>query len=79
MIMKISIATAAAAGAAGDGLISGSLLGASIALMNPAMPQARVLIGSAVYGGVVCGGLLGALIGIAATDSNPELALVRAA
>ena len=78
MIMKNSIGRAVTAGAAGGGLISGSILGASIALMNPAMPQAMVLIGSAVYGGVACGGLLGALVGIAATESNPELALVRA-
>jgi hypothetical protein len=60
-------------------LISGSLLGASIALMNPAMPQAMVLVGSAIYGGAMCGGLLGALVGIAAAEVKPELARVRVA
>ncbi|HSO93555.1 MAG TPA: hypothetical protein VLS53_03675 [Candidatus Dormibacteraeota bacterium] len=61
---------AAVAGAVGGGLVTGGLLGLSVALMDPAMPQGMVLIGTAVYGGVVCGGILGALVGFA--SSEPE-------
>lgn len=86
MIMNNSI-RAAAAGAAGGGLITGGLLGLSVALMDPAMPQGMVLIGSAVYGGTVIGGILGALVGIASGERerrdalavNPEAKYERAA
>jgi len=67
MIMNNSI-RAAASGAVGGGLITGGLLGISVALMDPAMPQGMVLIGSAFYGGAICGGILGALVGIVRSE-----------
>jgi hypothetical protein len=75
------------AAATGGGLVTGGLLAASVAAMDPSMPQAMVLIGSAFYGGVVCGGLVGALIGIGrsqgapgeTTAMNPQPAFERAA
>jgi hypothetical protein len=86
MIMNNSIG-AAALGATGGGLVTGGLLAASVAAMDPSMPQAIVLIGSAFYGGLVCGGLVGAVIGIGRSERgldgtnpmNPQLAFQRAA
>jgi hypothetical protein len=86
MIMKNSV-RAAASGAVGGGLVTGGLLGTSVALMDPAMPQGMVLIASAVYGGAVCGGILGALVGIARSERergdapalNPQASNERAA
>lgn len=70
MIMNNSIG-AAALGATGGGLVTGGLLAASVAAMDPSMPQAMVLIGTAFYGGLVCGGLVGALIGVARSERAP--------
>ncbi|MDQ6885352.1 MAG: hypothetical protein M3077_14130 [Candidatus Dormibacteraeota bacterium] len=57
-----------AAGAVGGGLINGGVLGTIVALMDPAMPNAIVLVGTAIYGGAVWGGLLGALVAIVRSE-----------
>ena len=79
MITSTSIGPAAL-GATGSGLVTGGLLAASVAAMDPSRPATTVLIGSALYAGLVCGGLVGALIAIGRAERmNLQLAFQRAA